>query len=365
MASSMDDSFHVYKCIWTPDKIDFYMDNVLKFTIPYSYDPQHFPRNYPMRVKLSQQVACLDCAIPTAPQTSSFDYIKVKQFFLAPEISLSSNIICSSGTATMDVSPDATNITWQLTPSNLFSGLTSGTGKVVNIIPSSIQGKGKITYTFNISSDQASPKEIYTAEKDIWIKGPDASETSFDVYRSDGVRATQAGSTFLMCPNTTYHIYAMNGGPVPLSNYTWTVPSAWTRNYTSGNMISVYTNSSPGGPVTVNATNTASGCNNTVQVITGYLGSNYSCGSYSMALTPNPSTSETSIVLSADGEKVVNENTSWDLEVYDQQQGLKEKKTKIKGKQANINTSGWKEGIYIVRTIIDGNVISDKLVVKH
>lgn len=205
--------------------------------------------------------------------------------------------------------------------------------------------------------------ETFTAEKDIWIKGPDANETSFDVYRSDGVKATQYGNNFSLCSNTTYHIYVMNSGPVPLSNYTWTVPSGWTKNYTWENMISVNPNSSSGGPVTVNATNTA--CNTIVPVITGYSSTNYSCGSYYMALSPNPSIGETEIVLSADGEKVLNDNTEWELQVFDQFQGLKEKKTKIKGKQAKIDTSNWKEGVYIVRALIDGELISEKLAVKH
>lgn len=59
MGSSMDDNFHVYKCVWTPDKIDFYMDNVLKNTVLVSVNPQYFPFR-PLHVILSQQVACLD-----------------------------------------------------------------------------------------------------------------------------------------------------------------------------------------------------------------------------------------------------------------------------------------------------------------
>jgi hypothetical protein len=259
----------------------------------------------------------------------------------------------------MDVDPAATNISWVLTPSYLFNGATSGNGTTVSISgASSCQGKGKITYTFNMPSG-----ETFTAEKEIWIKGPDANETSFDVYKSNGVRATKVGNTFLMCPNTTYQIYVMNSGPVPLSNYNWTIPTAWTRYYTSGNMISVNTNSSPGGQVIVNATNTA--CNTTVPVITGYMGSTSNCGSYYMALTPNPSSSETTIELSADGEKIVDENTQWDLQAYDQMQGVKEKKTKIKGKQVKINTTNWKEGTYIISAIIDGEMVSEKLLVKH
>lgn len=207
--------------------------------------------------------------------------------------------------------------------------------------------------------------EVFTAEKDLWIKGPDVTEVSFDVFRSDGVRATKVGSTFLLCPSTNYQIYLMNSGPVPLSNYNWTVPSAWTSNYTYNNIISINTNSSPGGQVIVTATNTASGCNNTIQPITGYMGSNYSCGSYYMSFTPNPATSETTLELTVDGEKTITENSEWELEVYDQQQGLMEKKTKIKGKQTKINTSSWKDGVYIVRVSIDGELITEKLIVKH
>jgi beta-glucanase (GH16 family) len=359
MGSSMDDNFHVYKCVWTPDKVDFYMDNVLKSTALKVSSPFDFPY-LPLHVTLSQQVPPLPCGYITCPQTSSFDYVRVKQFFLAPEITCPT-IICTTETATMDVASEATNISWALTPSNLFSGATTGSGTTANITASSCcQGKGKITYTFSMPSG-----ETYTSEKDIWIKGPDVTELSFDVFRSDGIRATKVGSTFLMCPNTNYQIYLMNRGPVPLSNYTWTVPSAWTRNYTYQNIISVNTNSSPGGQVIVTATNTTSGCSNTILPITGYMGSNYSCGSYYMSFTPNPATSETTLELSADGEKVVNDKTIWELEVIDQMQSLKEKKTKLKGNQTKINTSSWKDGVYIVRAKIGEKLLSEKLVVKH
>jgi Glycosyl hydrolases family 16/Secretion system C-terminal sorting domain len=368
--------YHVFKCIRTPTKISYYVDGNLKHEISNTGQicsatgKIWFPE-FNLNVFLSQQISqphnILGQEIsPVTPQTSYFDYAKVKQFFLSPEITLSSNIICSSGTALMDVATEATNITWALTPSNLFNGATTGTGKsVVITAASTAQGKGKITYSFNMSNDQANPKEIYTATKDIWIKGPDPSEMTFDVYKSNGVRATKVGNTFLMCANTTYQIYIMNSGPVPLSNYTWTIPSAWTRNYTSQNIISIYTNSSPGGQVIVTATNTASGCNNTIQPITGYMGSTTNCGTYLMAFTPNPSTSESSLVLSADGEKIVDENTQWEFEVYDQQQTLKVKSAQIKGNQSKINTSNWKDGIYLVRVKIGDELISEKLVVKH
>lgn len=359
---------HTFKGVWGPSKIEFWKDNTKVGTIVNT--SQIWYPQYPMRIILSQQIWNYNNNSPgygiVTPQTSVFHWVRYKEFFLSPEITLSSNIICSSGTASMNVDLAASNITWALTPSTLFNGATAGIGKIANITASpTSQGKGKITYSFNMSNDISNPKEIYTATKDIWIKGPDPSEMTFDVYKSNGVRAMQVGNTFLMCPNTTYQIYAMNSGPVPLSNYVWTVPSGWSRFYTNDNIISINTNSAPGGPVIFTATNTTSGCNNTIKPVTGYMGGMYNCGTYLMVFTPNPSTNETTLVLSADGEKIVNENSQWELEVFDQQQGLKEKRIKIKGKQTNINTSNWKDGIYLVRIKIGDEIISEKLVVKH
>lgn len=45
----------------------------------------------------------------------------------------------------------------------------------------------------------------------------------------------------------------INNGGCSLSNYSWTIPAGWDQIYTSGNMISVYTNSFPGGRVEVDS----------------------------------------------------------------------------------------------------------------
>lgn len=52
-----------------------------------------------------------------------------------------------------------------------------------------------------------------------------------------------------------------------------------------------------------------------------------------------------------------------------QTQMLKEKKTKLKGKEYKIQTSGWKEGVYMVRVKYEAKnkpeeLITGKLVVK-
>ena len=84
-----------------------------------------------------------------------------------------------------------------------------------------------------------------------------------------------------------------------------------------------------------------------------------------MVISPNPSVSETSIGLKADSETTLDENLDWDLDVYDSFQGLKEKKTKLKTKETKINTSGWKDGVYIIRVTVGDKVVTEKMMVKH
>jgi len=46
-------------------------------------------------------------------------------------------------------------------------------------------------------------------------------------------------------------------------------------------------------------------------------------------------------------------------------QSVKTKTSKLKGDKQTINTSSWKEGVYIVRVGIGKAIISKKRVVKH
>jgi hypothetical protein len=125
-------------------------------------------------------------------------------------------------------------------------------------------------------------------------------------------------------------------------------------------MISINTNSAPGGNIIVSA-NTS--CNNNVVIISGYMSSG-SCGGYYLVISPNPTTSETTVELMPEGEKTIDENIQWKLDVYDAMQGMKAKDPQIKGKQTKINTSNWKDGIYIVRAKIGDEILTGKLVVK-
>jgi len=61
---------------------------------------------------------------------------------------------------------------------------------------------------------------------------PLSEDLPYSLYTSGGTPVSY------MCPNTHYHIYLTNNSNCSLSNYTWSVPSTWSINYTLDNMIS-------------------------------------------------------------------------------------------------------------------------------
>ena len=86
---------------------------------------------------------------------------------------------------------------------------------------------------------------------------------------------------------------------------------------------------------------------------------------FMMMMTPNPSTFETTLSIEPKSNAVTfDDNEEWELEVYSETQILKEKKTKLKGKEHKLKTAGWKEGVYFVRIKYKDEILQGKLVVK-
>lgn len=111
----------------------------------------------------------------------------------------------------------------------------------------------------------------------------------------------------------------------------------------------------------VQAKNTCSGSGYGPYYVTGI----YVYNSYRLSISPNPTTTEATIELVSTTTEKAAKETEWDLEVYDAMQSMKAKVEKIKNNKQTLNTSGWKEGVYIIRAIIDKDIITGKLVVKH
>ncbi|HKJ41685.1 MAG TPA: T9SS type A sorting domain-containing protein, partial [Sunxiuqinia sp.] len=88
--------------------------------------------------------------------------------------------------------------------------------------------------------------------------------------------------------------------------------------------------------------------------------------STTISILPNPTDGQTTIGLSSMDAQIEDASNEWDLEVYDQSQQLKVNKAKIRGKSTTLNTSGWKEGVYVVRANYNGQLLTEKMVVgKH
>jgi len=361
----LNNVYYDYKCVWTPDKISYYINGDLIHEVVNT--GQEWYPNLPLQVKLSQQIINPDkpnktpIKLMNVPQTSYFDKVVVKKLFPSPSITCP-NLICTTEPAIMDVDPDATNISWSLSPTNLFSGSTTGTGKVAPIsVPSGVGGEGKITYSFEMPSID-NTFETFEAEKIFWVGAPVISSI-------DGPQGT---------PNNHWAYYSaqLESSLSAPTDYNWTL-SPLNGNYVyehGDNGINVNCDilfSNTGNyQLIVQAKNMCSAPNFGPYYVRGI----YVYTSYYMMISPNPTTGETTLSIeskteelglkSASLEPVFDENTEWELEIYSPAQALKEKRTKLKGNSTTIQTQSWKEGVYVVRVKYKDEILTGKLVVK-
>jgi hypothetical protein len=90
------------------------------------------------------------------------------------------------------------------------------------------------------------------------------------------------------------------------------------------------------------------------------------CRSKLLSFVPNPATGETVLIIETTPDKTeFDETAEWDLEIYNNNQTLKEKKTKLKGNEYHLNTSGWKDGVYMLRVNYKNEILTGKLVVRR
>jgi hypothetical protein len=369
-------TWHIFKLIYTPYYVKFFIDGNSSFERSryyywnegndidieelsnYGYYGEYawFPK-HSMYLILSQQVCDADDINGEAvsPQTSSFDWVTIRYFFLSPEITVSDFICSNSGTASLEVDTLATNITWSLQPSNFFQ-TSSGSGKNANItVVSTAHGQATITYTFYMPSGEQyiKSKNFYVGRPNYYIRVtfPGCSPVPTNNYGEPTA-----------CPNTDYVFSIQNDFNLcTASEHVWQVPEAWSVNENNGYEISINTEDEPYNTMYVDAKDC---CYDDIS-LSLTLESSQNCGYYRLIFAPNPSTTETTMTIEmVNNAQKFNESLNWEMEVYDQTQALKLRKTKIKGKDQKINTSGWKDGIYLVHVNYDGNDIIGKLSVK-
>lgn len=263
------------------------------------------------------------------------------------------DVVCLAGN-TFEISPNpptGTTISWN-SSFNLTQTAQSGNTATYSANGS---GTGWIEATVTIPGCTS----ITLPRISTWM-----SNYSLQVTRSDGQAVTNDEyGNLSFCSNTDYEIYITpNGVPCYSTDQIWTVPSTWTINYNNYSTISINTNDDPNNFIDVDF---KSCCYDEDLYLSQYFEYSSSCAQYLLAITPNPSTTETTISIVSKTNTKIDENIEWNYEVYDSMQALKTKTHKIKGDKQTINTSSWKDGVYIVRVKIGKVVISEKMVVKH
>jgi hypothetical protein len=150
------------------------------------------------------------------PVSMEVEYVKVKQFFLAPEIECP-DVIFTEGTAIIDVDTLATNISWQLSPANLFVK-SSGIGKLANIIAlPDDKREASIKYTFHMpSGEKFSATHSFVVEK--WTANKPTIPNDNNDLKNIIIYPNPAKEEFTISVNSSYDIQTIWNVEIYTSN---------------------------------------------------------------------------------------------------------------------------------------------------
>ena len=171
--TDFEGDWHVYKIIWNIYEMIYYVDDAeiwrrskyytdmdtttndvgmhqIVANTPY-HNREYFPND---EMQTTFQMHIQKGVLPEElPVSMEVEYVKVSQFFLAPEIDCP-DVVYTSEVATLDVDSTATSISWQLSPANLFrKSAGSGTNAKIQAIPGA-RGEATLTYTFKMPSGE-------------------------------------------------------------------------------------------------------------------------------------------------------------------------------------------------------------------
>ncbi|MBA4411471.1 MAG: hypothetical protein C0397_18885, partial [Odoribacter sp.] len=230
--------------------------------------------------------------------------------------------------------------TWTCTSTNNNLTINPTTGYAY--ATSSTSGQGTISAIINTGCGN-----ITLPAKTVWVGS----------YSSSNYPIT--GPSSASCRQYVYYSIPTLEG---VTSINWIWPSGWT--YVSGqntpNLALQTGTTGSGGTVAVQAV----ACGSPGSYATKYTSVTGICG-YSLSVSPNPTSVETTIELVNEDPEKQASAVEWELEVFDQSQVQKTKIPKIKDTKYKLNTTGWKDGVYIIRAKIGDDYISEKLVVKH
>ncbi|MCD5383069.1 T9SS type A sorting domain-containing protein [Candidatus Gracilibacteria bacterium] len=252
------------------------------------------------------------------------------------------SLICSSGNySTLNISGASYN--WSGSKVSI-----SGSGSSVSATKTS-NGSGWIK--INISSPH-SGTTVTTSKKIIWLGNPGQPITNPTGY-----------PTFQMALGQIKSISVASAPGYPYQ-YIWDITGSIEKIVDNGASVLVEATELGWGNFRVKTRNqcgySAIG-GGAVKVSSGGGG-----GMMMLSISPNPANSEITISINSKYEKeTFDENEEWGIEIYNLYHVLQEKRHKLRGNTLNINTSSWKEGIYMIRATYKGEVFNERLLIKR
>ena len=256
------------------------------------------------------------------------------------------NTACNSNTTytLQNVLSPGTTVNW--TKSDNLS-YVSGQGTsyyTVKAPNSSTNGSGWVRAT--ISSTGCNP---ITVEKEVWVGNPKLYRFDEDGYK------ISSGEVLTVDPGTvvTFEAYSYDNN----ASIDWEVLPSTAYYVNNGHECTVMASATDFITATAKATNICGEYYmlNTLRGLTGG-------GGFLLNVSPNPTTFETEVELIRTDELPIDDNTEWEIEVYNLGMKLKSKSQRIHGNKHKIDVSSWKKGVYVIRAYINEEVITKKFI---
>jgi hypothetical protein len=274
----------------------------------------------------------------------------------------------------LNINPDSVTINWTL-PSP-YSSLVHANPSALNECYITESGSTTVTTTLT-GTVKVNGRQVETFQKSVTITVTGFSGTySQAACTYNGVSHPAIPATpYYSSTSTTYFIHQGCQVTLTSSNFTGmyvtyggpATPTGWSQ-YDDTHVRFSLPSSSNGLPLYVYVKDS----NGNTLYTSVFLGvfNNGNLSGYSMAVSPTGSGFEIDILADEEGQTDNGERgdnsaiSEWDIEVYNVLKGTKVLSEHVIGSTYLLDTTGWEAGLYAVRAIINGEVISEKIMVK-
>lgn len=265
-------------------------------------------------------------------------------------------LVCASNESYSITLPSLASVVWSKSSNLDQVGGNTGTTYTINEGAYGSNSSGTITATIKNSQGNT----FMTRTKTVWVGAPYVNPNTIEFYNSEA-------STGKLCANAFGNDFSFttqsewNSFDIKLTNLAETQTICSFTIYDTQGDLDLCSVNDGTYRFWVRGTNDCGTASNWSKTSVEFE----DCGGqFFLMMTPNPSSSQTTLSIVSTSTEKVDEPVEWELEVFDATQNLKEKRVKIKGTDTKINTENWREGVYLIRVNYNNEILQGKLVVK-